>query len=73
MRTDNRHIPVTLLPARHKPSDISNSEAMKITGPAAIKIEGACHNELFKLGDTYHTYRPIRTCDIEHDAIRIPS
>jgi hypothetical protein len=73
MPTNNRHIPVTLLPPRHKSSEISNKEAMKLTGPVAIKIQGSCDKEMFKLTDTFNTIREIRECDIESDAIRINS
>jgi hypothetical protein len=73
MPTDNRHIPVTLLPPQHKSSEISNREAMKYTGLVATKIQEACNSEMFKLEDTYDTFRVIRECDIESDAIRVNS
>lgn len=71
MPTNNRHIPVTLLPPRHKSSEISNSEAIKMTGPVAAKIKAACASEMFKLGEVYKTFKTIKYADIETDAIKV--
>jgi hypothetical protein len=73
MLTNNRHIPVTLLPPKHKSSEISNKEAMTFTGPVAVKIHQSCDKEMFKLLDTFDTMRYIKLWDIEHDAIRLNS
>ncbi len=73
MHTNNRYIPVSLLPPRHKSSEISNKEAMLLTGSEAIKIQQACDKEMFKLTDTFGTKKEIQACDIEPDAIRINS
>jgi hypothetical protein len=69
MPANNRHIPVKLLPLRHKSSEISNKEDMTFTGPVAIKIRGSCDKEMFKLTNTFNTIREIKDCDIEPDAI----
>ena len=71
--TNNRYIPVTLLPPQHKSSEISNTQAMQLTGPVAEKISQSCASEMNKCMVKYSTMAVIRECDIEADAIRVNS
>lgn len=73
MSTNNRYIPVNLLPPQHKSSEISNTQAMKLTGPVAAKISESCNNEMHKCMITYSTMHVISESDIEYDAIRVNS